>query len=127
MCGVVALAPVASLQMAYELNLSNGAVAEFLGGTPSSVPERYEAACPSRHPSDVARVLLHGTEDDVVPISLSREFVRERRDDRPEARLVEIEGAGHIDLIDPESKAFPMVLQVVTKMMASSVDSAENG
>jgi acetyl esterase/lipase len=125
--GVVALAPVASLKMAYEMNLSNGAVVEFLGGTPSSVPERYEDACPLRHPSEVARVLIHGTEDDTVPISLSHEYVRDRRDDRPEARLVEIEGAGHIDLIDPESKPFATVLRTVVGMAGPGFDSAKNG
>jgi pimeloyl-ACP methyl ester carboxylesterase len=35
---VVALAPVAGLRLAYEWNLSNGAVVEFLGGTPDAMP-----------------------------------------------------------------------------------------
>ena len=46
---VVALAPVADLRLAYELNLSNGAVVEFLGGTPEAMPGRYDEACASSH------------------------------------------------------------------------------
>src|SRR5438045_4309672 len=42
--GVVALAPVADLKLAYELNLSSGAVAEFVGGTPVIDPEACEDA-----------------------------------------------------------------------------------
>jgi acetyl esterase/lipase len=119
MRGVVALAPVASLQMGYEQNLSDGAVAKFLGGTPDAIPEVYADACPSLHPSTAKRVLVHGTEDDVVPISLSRKFVDERRSDAGEARLVEVEGAGHFDLIDPKSTTFATVLTTVVEMADS--------
>ena len=127
MRGVVALAPVASLSMAYELNLSNGAVGEFLGGTPGAIPGVYADACPSLHSSMVRRVLIHGTEDDIVPISLSRKFVKTRADDPGGVRMIEIDGAGHFDVIDPESKAFPTVLQTVTEMIDSTPESAKNG
>jgi acetyl esterase/lipase len=110
MRGIVALAPVACLKMAYELNLSNGAVAEFLGGTPTGAPKAYEEACPSRHASEVRRVLIHGTRDDIVPISISREFVKARAGDAGGVRLIEMEGADHFDLIDPEAGVFATVL-----------------
>jgi acetyl esterase/lipase len=127
MCGVVALAPVASLAMAYQMNLSNGAVSEFLGGTPDAIPGLYAEACPSLHSSPVRRVLIHGTDDDIVPTSLSREFVEARQNDRPAVRLIEIKTAGHFDMIDPESEAFPTVLQTVTEMMDSTPESGKNG
>jgi acetyl esterase/lipase len=117
MRGVVALAPVASLQTAYEMNLSHGAVVEFLGGSPSSLPTNYEDACPLRHASKVIRALIHGTDDDIVPIAMSREFVQARRNDRPEPHLVELKGTGHFDLIDPESNAFATVLKAIVEMI----------
>jgi acetyl esterase/lipase len=115
--GVVALAPVSDLQSAYELNLSNGAVVDFVGGTPLTVPDLYEAACASRHAASVRRVVVHGTEDDIVPVSMSRAFVEGRKDDPEPPVLIEIPNAGHFDLIDPESRAWPMVLDSVLRVM----------
>jgi hypothetical protein len=34
---------------------------------------------------------------------------------------------GHFDLIDPESQAFPTVLQTVAEMMDSASESGKNG
>ncbi len=107
--GVVALAPVAVLKTAYDLDLSHGAVAEFLGGTPSSVPGFYEAACPSRHPSSVQRILIHGTHDDVVPLSMTEEFCDLRQHDSGTVWPMRITEADHFDLVDPESLAWPMI------------------
>jgi acetyl esterase/lipase len=115
--GVVALAPVADLEMAYRLNLSNGATAEFVGGTPQSQPEQFEAADPMRHSSNVRRALLHGTNDDDVPISLSESFVRTREADPGEVRLVRIGAANHFDLIDPQSEAWEIVVSSVRSLL----------
>jgi acetyl esterase/lipase len=114
---VVALAPVADLRLAYDLNLSNGAVAEFLGGTPASRPDLYAAACPSRHAASVPRVLIHGTRDDTVPIAIAREFVKARERDAVLPKLIEVTDAGHFDLIDPESDAWPVVLHCVQQLL----------
>ena len=46
MRGVVPLAPVADLRKAWELKLSSNVVEDFLGGSPSEVPERYRASSP---------------------------------------------------------------------------------
>jgi acetyl esterase/lipase len=109
LCGVIALAPVAVLKTAYDLNLSRGAVADFLGGTPGGIPQTYEAACPSRHSSSVQRILLHGTNDGDVPISLSREFEEVRQQDPGTVWFMKIDEADHYDLIDPESRAWPIL------------------
>ncbi|HEU5402711.1 MAG TPA: alpha/beta hydrolase [Terriglobales bacterium] len=101
--GVVALAPVADLSKAYELNLSNGAVVEFLGGTPEAIPSIYEAADPRHHASSVQRCLIHGEQDDTVPMPLSYSYLQARGADKPDIVLVKIKDANHFDLIDPES------------------------
>ena len=115
--GVVALAPVADLEMAYRLNLSNGAAAKFVGGTPQSEPEEFQAADPMRHPSNVKRTLLHGTSDDVVPISLSESFVRARGADPGEVRMLRIEGADHYALIGPQSQPWEIVVRTVRNLL----------
>lgn len=107
--GVIALAPVAVLRTAFDLDLSNGAVAEFLGGTPAEIPEAYEAACASRHPASVQRILLHGSSDEIVPLSMSREFEVARQQDPGTVWFMKLDECDHFDLIDPESRAWPIV------------------
>jgi pimeloyl-ACP methyl ester carboxylesterase len=115
---VVALAPVADLRFAYELNLSKGAVVEFLGGTPDEISSRYDEACASTHASSTHRQIVHGTKDEDVPIDIARSFAWTRLNDRDPPRLLEIPDAGHMDLIDPESLAGCIVLDLVTRLAA---------
>jgi len=114
---VIALAPVADLRLAYDLNLSNGAVREFLGATPETRPELYDDACPSGSKSSVRQVLVHGTADEDVPIAISQSFVEARSRDVEPPSLIEIPNATHMDLIDPQSAAGAMVLDLVLQLM----------
>ena len=116
--GVIALAPVAVLKTAHDLNLSNGAVAEFLGGTPEQVPEIYETACPSRHAASVQRILLHGTNDDTIPLAMSREFDLARQEDPGTVWFMKLDDVDHFDLIDPESRAWPIVHMDAESLLA---------
>jgi acetyl esterase/lipase len=107
--GVVALAPVADLGDAYRLDLDGGAVAALLGGGPDEVPDRYAAADPAALGApDVPVVLVHGDDDDRVPVEMSRRYAAVTG-----ARLVELPGADHFALIDPESAAWPAVLEAL--------------
>jgi len=110
LCGVIALAPVASLRLGWQLNLSNGAVRDFLGGSPEEVPERYAAADPAERPSQAPRTLIHGTADDVVPIELSRAYLEARARDSNPPRLLEVPGGDHFAVIDPRGQAWDLVL-----------------
>jgi len=114
---VVPLAPVADLRRAFELNLSNGAVKEFLGGTPEAVPRVFHAADPVYHAPLVPATLIHGTADDIVPIELSRNFVENHKGGK--VKLIEL-AAGHFDLIDPQSSAWPEVLNITRSLFHSS-------
>ncbi len=111
--GIIALAPVADLKRAYDLNLSNGAVIEFLGGTPETVPDAYRDADAIAHASTVERTVLHGTADDTVPIELSRNFALARAGDPGKVELRSIPSAGHFEFIDPESHEWPTVVEAV--------------
>jgi len=95
---VIGLAPVATLHQA----LSNRAVRELMGGDPGEFPERYAYADPAR-PTPVPRVIMHGDTDEIVPIDLSRTY-------SAPSKLIELPGAGHFDVIDPEAAAFGTVL-----------------
>jgi len=103
---VVSLAGCSSLRLCAEWNLGAGAVRLLMGGGPDDVPERYAVADPAALPAaPVPVTLVHGVDDDIVPLGMSQAFTA--------GRLVEIPGAGHFDLIDPQSPAWPWVLSVL--------------
>jgi acetyl esterase/lipase len=95
-------APVASLARASALGLGGGAVDALLGGSPSAVPERYALADPvALAPSGVRTVLVHGTGDDIVPLSQSEDYLAVAGDT---CTLVKVPG-DHFIHLDPASAA----------------------
>ena len=114
---VISLAGVVDLQRGYQLHLSHDAVVEFLRGTPDEVPDHYREANPMQLSITRARQwLVHGTSDDVVPPSFSRDYValKQRRSgkEQEDTHLLEVPGADHFDLIDPRSKAWNSIEQI---------------
>jgi acetyl esterase/lipase len=108
---VMALAALSDLRRAWSLKLSDSIVEQYLGGTPERVADRYASSSPMQLlPISVPQRVLHGTKDDIVPFEMSQQFARASRN----ATLVPIEGAGHFELIDPRSAAWPVVLRNVT-------------
>jgi acetyl esterase/lipase len=114
---VVSLAGVVDLQQAWELHLSNDAVAEFLGGKPAEVPEHYHEADPMRLKITATQWLIHGAGDDVVPPPFSRNYVQQKKKSGEDVHLLEIVTAGHFDLIDPHSTAWPKVENTVLHLL----------
>jgi acetyl esterase/lipase len=109
----ISLAGVVNLQRAYELHLSNDAVVEFLGGTPTEVADHYREADPMRLAIGARQWLVHGAADDVVPPTLSADYVRAKGKMKEDVRLVEIAGAGHFEVVDPRAGAWKDVATVV--------------
>jgi acetyl esterase/lipase len=116
LAAVIGLAPVACLQTAWQQKLGDGAVADLLGGAPDAVPDRYVFACPSKHRTQVPRVLMHGTADDIVPLSVSKDYLTARSAEPDAVRLIELPGADHFDLIDPRSTPWTTVLAEIKNM-----------
>jgi acetyl esterase/lipase len=117
----VSLAGVVDLQRAYQLHLSNDAVVEFLRGTPSEVPDHYREADPMQLSIPQARQwLVHGSADDVVPPDFSRDYVaaKQKRPEKEDAHLLEIDGAGHFDVIDPRTQAWKQIEELVLRLAA---------
>lgn len=76
--------------------------AELLGGSPEQVPERYADASPAALlPIDKPMVLVHGEDDEDVPIEQSVAFAAASG-----AELVTLPGVGHMDLITPGTTAW---------------------
>ena len=109
----VAQAAVSDLDLAYRDDLGAGAV-EGLLGSPGDHPERYAIASPAALvPLDVAQLLVHGSDDDVVPVAQSRDHAA--RD--PLAELVELDGADHFDVIEVEHPAWAAVVARVPALV----------
>jgi acetyl esterase/lipase len=110
--GVVALAPVADLTEAHRLDLDAGAVQGLLGASPSEAPERYDYADPCRLPAPALPVVVvHGVDDATAPPSLSQRYAAHSG-----AALRLLAGVGHFDLIDPQSTAWPVVLDTIAEV-----------
>lgn len=117
--GVVPLAGVVDLPRAFAHRLGDGIVETFLGGTPSSVPERYRSASPAAlQPLGVPQVLVHGAEDDTVPVLMSEDFCARGRELGDDVRCVTLPGAGHFEVIDPRSQEWPHVVAAVQALAA---------
>jgi acetyl esterase/lipase len=110
---VISLAGVVDLQRAYSLHLSDDAVVEFLGGSPAEVADHYREADPMKLAIGARQWLVHGAADDVVPVAFSRDYVGAKQKAKEDARLVEIAGAGHFDVVDPRAGAWKDVERVV--------------
>ncbi len=103
--GAIALAGIVDLRRAYDLGMTP--VGQLMGGSPRDVPARYDAGDPAALiPLGVPQVLVHGSADTVVPQSLSAGYEREAKSRGDEARLVELPGTGHFELIDPSTPAW---------------------
>jgi acetyl esterase/lipase len=114
----ISLAGVVDLQRAYALHLSNDAVVEFLGGTPAEVADHYREADPKKLAIGAQQWLVHGAEDDIVPPAFSRDYVGAKQKAKENARLVEIAGAGHFEVVDPRAGAWKDVEKSVMDAVA---------
>src|SRR5713226_6038215 len=115
---VVSLAGVVDLQQAWELHLSNNAVVEFLGGERAIIKKNYHEADPMRlNLQKTVQWLIHSLGDDVVPANFSRAYVEQKKARGEDVHLLEIATAGHFDLIDPRSSAWPKVEQTIVHLL----------
>ncbi len=121
LAGIVSLGGVCDLARADELRLGrqddDGAVAAFLGGGADQVPDRYAAADPMRLPPPAVPVaLVHGVDDDVVPVELSRRYAAYAAAAGADVELLELRGIEHFGPIDPLSPAWATVLDALARV-----------
>jgi acetyl esterase/lipase len=116
---VVSLAGLVDLERTWELHLSGNAAAEFLGGLPEDIPQRYACADPVKLPIPQAEQwIIHGAQDTVVPADFSRSYCEGKRNRGEDVALLEILKADHYDLIDPRSPAWPAVAGVILRLVS---------
>ncbi|MDQ0771149.1 acetyl esterase/lipase [Pseudarthrobacter defluvii] len=115
--GVVSQSGVLNLAEAERLRLSNGAVANLLGGPSSDFPGRHRVADPmAALPLDVPVHAVHATEDVDVPLSMSTTYVDASRSGPVPAELVMAPG-DHFSLIDVDAEAYVTCRELVHKLL----------
>jgi acetyl esterase/lipase len=116
--GVVSLAGVLDLSLADRLHLGGDAVRGLLGAGPDDVPDRAREADPmALLPTGVGVHLVHGVDDDPVPLAVSQSFAARARDTGDRVAIDELPGTGHMELIDPGSPAWPVVLAAIARLV----------
>jgi acetyl esterase/lipase len=109
----VSQAGVLDLEGAARLDLGGGAVQALMGGR---VDDRYGLADPTAQlPLGVPVRCIHGTSDDIVPLSQSTDYVERATRAGADAELVEVDG-DHFVLIDPASPAWARTLEVLARL-----------
>jgi acetyl esterase/lipase len=108
--GAISLAGVVDLRRAYDLHLSNDAVVGFMGGTPQEMPDHYHEASPLEVSIKPPQVLIHGKNDETVPVAFSRDYAAKKSTRHEHVKLMELD-CGHYELIDPDSDAGKRVIQ----------------
>lgn len=116
LAGVVSLAGVGDLAAAAATDMRDD-VAALLGGDPDTRTVEVADASPiARLPLGVPVIAIHGSADPLVPLAQSRAFVAAARAAGDDAELVELPGADHAQLRDPESAAWPTVRDCVARL-----------
>jgi acetyl esterase/lipase len=102
--GVLALAPVADLQFAYDKELGAGAAQAFLGVEAAARKDLDPCSLPD---AKCAVTIVHGDRDAPVPIAASERYVARHSG----TRLVRVSQCGHFGVIDPLHAAWPRVIE----------------
>jgi acetyl esterase/lipase len=102
----VAQAGVVDLAEAARLGLSGGVVDELVP------PELYDRASPGAMlPLGVPQLLVHGEDDDTVPVAMSRAYHAAAVAAGDDVSLVTLPGVGHFEHLDPASDAWRAVVE----------------
>ncbi len=113
--GVISLAGAVDLRLLCDLaqdrfGHDKSEVRSLMGGLPGVFPDRYRAGSPGDLlPLNVAQVLIQGTLDKQIPPDLPRRYAENARRQGDDVTVRMIPGAGHFDVVDPESAAFDVV------------------
>jgi pimeloyl-ACP methyl ester carboxylesterase len=122
--GVVSLAGCVDLTLTARMGLGDRAAQSLMGGDPGpALDPAYAVADPARLSPAVPVVLLHGADDQTVPVEVSRAYEQRMRQSatgprqHAPVRLTVIPACEHFGLIDPEHPAFATVRDAVRRLM----------
>jgi len=97
---------------------------EVLGGSPAEVAERYDAVDPIRLvPLPVPVLLVHGAEDETVPVRRSREYAAAAHAAGGDVELIEPPATDHRAFVDPRSEGWRVAAEWILRAWSNSTAS----
>lgn len=98
--------------------LGNGAVDALMGVPPKEAGDRYTLASPvERLPIGVDQVVVHGLDDEIVPVEQSTVYAGKAKEAGDEVTVITVEGADHFDVIDPAHRAWKRTAKEIAKAL----------
>jgi acetyl esterase/lipase len=117
--GVLALAALADLAEGVARGLCGDACAEIVGGLPGAVPLRYAHGSPSElRPLGVPIRHIVGAGDVIVPPEYLQSCVDRDTAAGDDSRLEVLPAAGHFELVDPASAAWPSLQRAIVALVS---------
>jgi pimeloyl-ACP methyl ester carboxylesterase len=83
-----------------------------------SAGERGAASPTALLPSGIPQVLIHGTDDDSVPLEISQSYLAKANAAGDNVVLIELAWADHFVLIDAGSAAWTITVDEIKKMIS---------
>jgi acetyl esterase/lipase len=124
--GAISLAGAVDLRLTIDLSgystfaHDKDEVYDLMGGRPQDLPDRYKAGNPGDLlPFQVPQLLIQGPADDQIPPELPARWVEMSRRLGDSATVNIIPAADHLDVVDPDSRAWGAVSDGVRKMIFS--------
>ncbi|MEU7468823.1 alpha/beta hydrolase [Streptomyces sp. NPDC044984] len=114
--GVVALAPIADLEIADKLDVCGGAVRQLLGGDEYFAERRLHADPGVLLPTGIATTLVQGRTDTVVPQAVAEAYAEAAAKAGEVVGLTLLEDVGHFPLIDPVADACAVVAEEIAQL-----------
>lgn len=116
-CGAVGLAAVSNLVAAWYEDLGSGAVEALMGAGPSEERAIYRMANPEDLvPIGVPQLVVHGTDDLIVPVDQSIAYAGKAADAGDTVELLALDGADHFAVIDPADEAWAAVTSRLSEL-----------
>lgn len=116
--GVLPLAPASELDRLHQKAVCGQVVDKLIGGSPEAFPDRYQQATPSRFaPLGVPQTLVVGEQDSGWGWVGDAYIKAARAAGDKQIQLIKAPDAGHFEVIDPKSSAWPMVRDAARRLL----------
>lgn len=117
--GVVSLAGIPDLREGAARSVCGDAIPRLLGGSPGEFESRVRVGSPmALLPLGLPQRLVCGRLDTVVPLELASLYESAARRAGDQVEMDVLSGAGHFELVNPQSAAWPAVRGAVMALLA---------
>ncbi len=108
----------------YEALCRDTVITSLLGGTPAAVPDHYaHASAIKLLPLGIPQVLVLGSHEDFVPLTLVDAYVLAATQAGDQVRRILIPGAGHFEIASPLSFTWPQIKSAIRSLLDGKLPS----